>query len=141
MNWEVVSAIGTCLAAFVGIAGIWLNLWDKTKKLNIYFETVPYFKIYISNNSLRATVITKMQCSVKTHVFYVESFEGLQELSVPPATTKNINIIKQDIYDAFLQRKMQAICNTNDEVIITLYDNYGRKYIIKTGLGIGTFEE
>ena len=34
MNWDAISAVGTILAAIVGIAGIWLNLWDKTKKLN-----------------------------------------------------------------------------------------------------------
>ena len=64
MNWDAISAVGTILAAVVGIAGIWLNLWDKTKKLNVNFETVPSFKIYLSNNSLRTTVITKMMCSV-----------------------------------------------------------------------------
>ena len=52
MNWSAVSAVGTCLAAFVGVAGIWLNLWDKTRKLNIYFEAVPNFKIYISKEPL-----------------------------------------------------------------------------------------
>lgn len=69
MNWDAISAVGTILAAVVGVAGIWLNLWDKTKKLNTNFETVPSFKIYLSNNSLRTTVITKMMCSVKTYVF------------------------------------------------------------------------
>lgn len=141
MNWNAISAIGTCLATFVGISGIWLNLWDKTKKLNVHFETVPNFKIYISNNSLRTTVITKMLCSVKNHIFHVEYFNGLDELTVPPATTKSINIIKQNIYNAYRKTNMDAICNPNDNVIITLCDNYGRKYIIKTDLGIGSFEK
>ena len=45
MNWDVISAVGTILAAVVGISGIWLNLWDKTKKLNINFETVPMISL------------------------------------------------------------------------------------------------
>ena len=140
MNWDAISAVGTILAAVVGVAGIWLNLWDKTKKLNTNFETVPSFKIYLSNNSLRTTVITKMMCSVKTYVFYVEYFEGLKELTLPPTTTQSIDIIKQDIHDAYCKDRLCAKCTPNDEVIIILCDNYGRKYKIKTGLGIGAFE-
>ena len=44
MNWNAISAIGTILAAFVGVAGIWLNIWDKYKKLNISFEMIPTAK-------------------------------------------------------------------------------------------------
>ena len=40
MNWDAISAVGTILAAVVGVAGIWLNLWDKTKKLNIEKQTI-----------------------------------------------------------------------------------------------------
>jgi len=140
MNWDAVSAIGTILAAVVGVAGIWLNLWDKTKKLNTNFESTPSFKIYLANNSLKTTVITKMMCSVKTHIFYVEYFEGLKELTLPPATTQSIDIIKQDIHDAYCKARLCAKCTPNDEVIIILCDNYGRKYKIKTGLGIGAFK-
>ena len=141
MNWTALSAIGTTLATIVGIVGIWLNLWDKTRKIQAHFEMVPNFKIYLSNNSLRTIVITKMICSINTHVFHVEYFEGLSELTLPPATTQYINIIKQDIYRAYYKTNMCAICNTNDKVKIILYDNYGRKYTIKTDLSIDTFQE
>lgn len=141
MNWNALSAIGTTLATIVGITGIWLNLWDKTRKIQAHFEMVPNFKIYLSNNSLRTIVITKMICSINTHVFHVEYFEGLSELTLPPATTQNINIIKQDIYRAYYKTNMCAICNPNDKVKIILYDNYGRKYTIKTDLSIDTFQE
>ena len=60
MNWNAVSAIGTTLAAIVGIAGIWVNIWDKTKKLHVNFKAVPHFKISLSNDSLRAVAIIKM---------------------------------------------------------------------------------
>ena len=140
MNWDAISAVGTILAAIVGIAGIWLNLWDKTKKLKTNFETVPSFKIYLSNNSLRTTVITKMMCSVKTHIFYVEYFEGLRELILPPATTHSIDVIKQDIHDAYCKTKMCALCNSDEKVKIILCDNYGRNYIIKTDLSIDAFD-
>ena len=141
MNWTALSAIGTTLATIVGIVGIWLNLWDKTRKIQAHFETVPNFKVYLSNNSLRTIVITKMICSINTHVFHVEYFEGLSELTLPPATTQNINIIKQDIYRAYHKTNMCAICNPNDKVKIILYDNYGRKYTIKTDLSIDAFQE
>ncbi len=141
MDWNALSAIGTTLATIVGITGIWLNLWDKTRKIQTHFEMVPNFKIYLSNNSLRTIVITKMICSINTHVFHVEYFEGLRELALPPATTQNIDIIKQDIYRAYCKTNMSAICNPNDKIKIMLYDNYGRKYTIKTDLGIGAFQE
>lgn len=141
MNWNAVTAIGTCLAAFVGIAGIWLNLWDKTRKLNIYFEGVPHFKINISNNSQRTAMITKVHYSVKTHIFHVEYFSGLRELTVSPATTQSIYIPKQDIYNAYFQAKIDALCNPDEKIVITLFDNYGRKYTIKTNYGIGIWGE
>lgn len=141
LNWTALSAIGTTLATIVGIVGIWLNLWDKTRKIQAHFEMVPNFKVYLSNNSLRTIAITKMICSINTHVFHVEYFEGLSELTLPPATTQNINIIKQDIYRAYHITNMCAICNPNDKVKIILYDNYGRKYTIKTDLSIDAFQE
>ena len=141
MDWQAISAIGTCLAAFVGIAGILLNRWDKTKRLITRFEIVPNFKIYISNTSLRTTVITKMSCSVGTHVFQTKCFENLQEISLPPATTQNIKLNKQIILNDYYRTGMSAICNPNDKIIITLYDNFGRKYIIKTDLTINAFRE
>lgn len=140
MNWNAVSAVGTILAAAIGAVGIWLNLWEKTKKLNTNFEVVPSFKIYLSNNSLRTTVITKMMYRVKTHIFHVQYFEGLREVILPPATTKIIDINKKDIHDAYCKIQMSAICNPNDKVEIILCDNYGRKYTIKTNLGIGAFK-
>lgn len=141
MNWNALSAIGTTLATIVGITGIWLNLWDKTRKIHTHFEMVPNFKIYLSNNSLRTIVITKMICSINTHVFHAEYFEGLREMALPPATTQNIGIIKQDIYEAYCKTNMCAICNPNDKVKIIIYDNYGRKYTIKTDLSINAFQE
>ena len=141
MNWDALSAIGTTLATFVGIIGIWLNLWDKTRKIHIHFETVPNFKIYLSNNSLRTIAITKMICCIGTHIFYVKYFDGLQELILPPATTQNIDIIKQDVYRAYCEINMSAICTPNDNVKIILYDNYGRKYTLKTDLSFAAFQE
>lgn len=141
MNWNALSAIGTILAAVVGIAGIWLNLWDKSRKLNANFETVPIFRVYLSNNSLRTTVVTKMMCSINTHIFYVEYFNGLKELTIPPATSQYIDIVKQDIFDAYCKNKLCAFCHPDERVTIILCDNYGRKYKIKTDLGICAFEE
>lgn len=141
MNWDALSAIGTTLATFVGIIGIWLNLRDKTRKIHTHFEMVPYFKIYLSNNSLRTIVITKMICCINTHVFHIEYFEGLRELTLTPATIQSIDIIRQEIYSSYCKTNMCAICNPKDKVKIILYDNYGRKYTVKTDLSIGAFQE
>ena len=141
MNWNALSAIGTTLATIVGIIGIWLNLWDKTRKIHTHFEMVPDFKIYLSNNSLRTIALTKMIFCVNTHLFYVEYFNGSKELNLPPATTQSIDIIKQNVYRAYCKTNMCAICNTNDKIKVILYDNYGRKYTIKTNLSIGAFQE
>ena len=141
MNWNALSAIGTTLATIVGIIGIWLNLWDKTRKIHTHFEMVPDFKIYLSNNSLRTIALTKMIFCVNTHLFHVEYFNGLKEFNLPPATTQSIDIIKQNVYRAYCKTNMCAICNTNDKIKVILYDNYGRKYTIKTNLSIGAFQE
>ena len=139
MNWNALSAIGTTLATIVGIVGIWLNLWDKTRKIHTHFETVPDFKIYLSNNSLRTVAITRMICCIDTHVLHTKYFDGLKELTLPPATTKNIDIVEQVIYKSFCGQNLSAICNPNDKVKFILYDNYDRKYIIKTDLSIDAF--
>ena len=143
MNWEGLSAIGTTLAAIVGIVGIWLNLWDKTKKIYTSFETVPSFRIHLSNNSLRTVAITNMICCIGTdaYVFYVEYFDGLRELTLAPTVTKSIDIIKQDVFRACCKANMSAICKSNDKVRIILYDNYNRKYTIKTNMSIKAFQD
>ena len=143
MNWDALSAIGTTLAAIVGVVGIWLNLWDKTKKIYTSFDTVPSFRIHLSNNSLRTVAITKMICCIGTdaYTFYVEYFDGLRELTLTPATIQSIDIIRQEIYSSYCKTNMCAICNTKDKVKIILYDNYGRKYTVKTDLSIGAFQE
>ena len=141
MNWNALSAIGTILATFVGIIGIWLNLWDKTKRIHVHFESVPSFKIHLSNNSLRTVVITKIIYYIDTHIFHVEYFDGLKELSLPPATTQKIYIDKHDVYCAYCKAKMSAICPINSYVKVILYDNYGRKYAINTNFPIGIFQE
>ena len=141
MNCNALSAIGTILAAFVGIIGIWLNLWDKTKRIHAHFESVPSFKIHLSNNSLRTVVITKIIYCIGIHIFHVEYFDGLKELSLPPATTQNIYITKHDVYRAYCQTNMSSICPPNSNVKVILYDNYGRKYAINTNFPIGVFQE
>lgn len=143
LNWDALSAIGTTLAAIVGLVGIWLNLWDKTKKIYTNFETVPSFRIHLSNNSLRTVAITKMVCCMGTdeYVFYVEYFDGLRELTLPPAATHSIDVIKQDVFKSYCETNTCVICNPKDKIRIILYDNYNRKYTIKTNLSIDAFRD
>lgn len=140
MIWNAISAIGTVVAAFVGIAGIWLNLWDKKKKLKVDFTKIPKFGLYISNGSLRTVAITKMVCAVDNHRFFVKFFDGLREVHIAPASVRAIDIITSEIYDEYYKCQLDALCNQKDEIIIFLYDNYGRKYKIKTGFGISAFK-
>ena len=58
MNWDAITAIGTISAAFVGVIGIWINLYEKTKRLSIKFEFIPRVSLYIANNSMRGVFIT-----------------------------------------------------------------------------------
>lgn len=140
MIWTALSAIGTVLAAFVGIAGIWINLWDRKKRLKVSFETIPYFHIYLCNNSIRSVAITKMVCSVGKHVFYALPYNGLQEVCLSPASVQKLEVRAKDIYNDYYKNQMNVFCNPKDEIIIVLHDNYGRKYMIKTGFGIAAFK-
>ena len=141
MDWNAISAIGTILAACVGVAGIWLNTWDRYKKLNVSLEMIPTAKVFISNNTKRTVAITKILCSVNEHIFFVESFDGLKELYLQPYTTKSIQLSTHDIYDAYFQHQMDSLCNANECVDIIIYDNYGRKHKIKTYFPIATFKK
>ena len=141
MNWNAISAIGTILAAFVGIAGIWFNIWDKYKKLNVSFEMDPTAIVYISNNSQKTVAITKLLCSVNEHIFFVEFFDGLKEMYLQPATTKSIQLETQDIYKSYFQYQMDSICKSNEHIDIMIYDNYGRMHKIKTCFPIEAFKK
>ena len=141
IDWNAISAIGTIMASFVGIIGIWINLWDKKKRLSTNFEMYPPYKIFISNNSLRTVVITKMVCSINNHIIYVERFSGLEELRISPASIQSITLSKGSILESYEKLNMSAFCNSNEKINITIHDNFGRKYKIKTDLTIGFFRE
>ena len=140
MDWNAISAIGTIVASIVGIAGIWINLWEKTKRLSIQFFAVPCFKILICNSSLRTVAVTKVVYSLKGRPFHVEYFDGLHEMILPPASTQSISINKQDIYSSFYKTQMDAFSMPNDVIDVVVYDNYGRKYKKKTEMGISAFK-
>lgn len=141
MVWNIISAIGTVLAAIVGIAGIWINLWEKCRRLIVDFRTIPTFKIYLSNTSLRSVSITKMICSVNNHIFYVNYFDGLNTICLPPATMQEISIDKGELLNSYCQLSMNILCENDEEdsVKIMIYDNYGRKYTIKEEITVAMF--
>ena len=120
MDWNIVSAIGTTIAAFVGITGIWLNIYDKKKKLDVHFEMIPSPKIYLSNNSTRSVTIIKMIYSVNNHVFHIEYFEGLHELVLLPSTTQTMSLTKKDIFDSYYRHQMDSLCDPNKKINIVL---------------------
>ncbi len=141
MDWNIISAIGTILAAFVGVFGIWLNILDKQRRLDVQFELIPNAKLYISNNSQRSVAVTKIICSIDEHIFYVEYFEGLQEIYLLPATSKSVFLKKDEIYSSYFRHQIESICNPERKVSIILYDNYNRKYELKTDFPIDVFKE
>lgn len=141
MDWNIVSAIGTVLAAVVGVIGIWINIWEKQRKLNVKIDFVPDAVIYISNNSQRTVAITKIIYSVDNHIFLVEHLTGLEELYLMPATTHSIKINKQNLHNAYIQHQMNLLGCRQQQIIITLCDNYDRKHRIRTGASIDIFDK
>lgn len=141
MDWNAISAIGTVIAAFVGVAGIWLNIWEKKKRLDVQFEMIPACKVFICNGSSRTVLITKMTCKVGVHVFYARYFDDGKETTLPAFTTKTIKIDKQAICDSYFQYQMDSLCALNEKVEIVLFDNYGRRYKIDTNMPISFFKE
>ncbi len=139
MDWNIVSAIGTILAAVVGVIGIWINIWEKQRKPNVKIGFVPDAVIYISNNSQRTVAITKIIYSVDNHIFLVEYLTGLEELFLMPATTHSYKINKQNVYNSYIQHQMDLLGCNDKQIIITLFDNYDRKNRIKTGASIDIF--
>ena len=97
MDWNSISAIGTALAALVGVADIWLNLWKKRKRLSVNFHATPPFKLFISNTSYRSIMIVKLIYSVNGHEFYTEYFEGENEVCLLPATSRILYISQDDL--------------------------------------------
>ena len=137
MNWDAITAIGTISAAFVGVIGIWINLYEKTKRLSIKFEFIPRVSIYIANNSMRGVIITKIVFSVKQHVFYVDMRSGLSEINIQPGSVERISFVGEEIIKSYKETQVAALCNPSDRIDIILSDNYRRKYRVKTDLTIG----
>ena len=140
-NWSAVSAIGTILAALVGIIGIWLNIFDKKRKLDITIDNAFRDKIYICNNSVKTVRVIKMIGLISGCSFYAEHFDGLDEIVLHPSEMKTLTIDTKTVYNNFYASKMDAICNSNDPVELILQDNYRRKYRINTGIGIAFFKD
>lgn len=57
MNWDAVSAIGTVLAAIVGLSRIIINDFEKKKLLIMKLVLVPETWIFVSNASSRSVTI------------------------------------------------------------------------------------
>ena len=133
MNWNAFSAIGTTVAAAVGIIGLLLNLYDKIRGLSICFQSQPSFKIFISNMSLRSVYITKINCSVKKDIFYEKCFEGPEAMCLPPATAQCILLDNKELLKNYCEVSLNVLCENDDEseIKITVFDNYNRKYKIK----------
>ena len=140
MNWDAITGIGTIGATCVGIIGIWLNLYEKTKKLLIMAEYAPRFVIYATNDSMRTVIITKIVFSIDTHVFYVDIRDGLQELRIQPSGVDRITFNGRSVVQAYHKAGMEKLCNPADKIGITIHDNYKRKYKIRTDLTIGMFD-
>ena len=139
MNWNALSAIGTILAAVVGIIGIMQNIYEKKRKLLVKFEMIPNNRIRICNNSMRSVAIIKMTFFINASPFYSKCFEGLHELIIEPAKMETIDVDEHEVYDSFRDTKLDALYNPNEKMTIVLEDNYGRQYRIKLEFGIAAF--
>ncbi len=140
MNWDAITGIGTIAAACVGIIGIWLNFYEKSKRLLIKEEYAPRFVVYATNDSMRTIIITKMVFSVDTHVFYVDIQDGLQEIRIQPGGVEKIVFDGKSVVQSYHKAGIDKLCNPAEKIQIVIHDNYRRKYKIKTDLTIGMFE-
>ena len=111
MNWEAITGIGTLGAAFVGIIGIWLNLYEKTKKLLIKAEYAPRFVIYATNDSMRTVIITRIVFSIDNRVIYVDIRDGLQELRIQPSGVERITFSGSSVVQSYHKVGMEKLCN------------------------------
>lgn len=133
MDWTALSAIGTIAAAVVGIVGIFINLWDRTRKLHIDFQVEPPFRIYLSNASIRAINIVKIECLVGKHIFYSRYFEGEDEICLLPATVKSISLDRTELLNAYCELPINIMTqhSKDDSIKIILFDNRRKKYKIE----------
>ena len=132
MEWDALSAIGTIAAAVVGIVGIFINLWDRTRKLHIDFQVEPPFRIYLSNASIRAISIVKIECLVGKHIFYSKHFEGEDEIYLLPATVRSISLDRIELLNAYCELPVNIMTQLreDDSIKITFLDNRHKKHKI-----------
>jgi len=141
MNWDAITGIGTIAAACVGIIGIWLNFYEKTKRLLVKIEYAPRLVVYATNDSLRTVIITKMVFGVDSHVFYVDVRDGLQEIRIQPGGVARIVFDGKSVVQSYHKAGIDKLCNQADKIQIVIHDNYKRQYKIKTEFTIGMFED
>lgn len=140
MNWDALTAVGTIAAAVVGIVGIWINVFEKTRRLSIRLEYVPCLMVYVVNKSLRTVMITKIVLSIMGLIFYVDMLEGLNEIRIQPGGIQIIQLNYKDVQQSHEKAQLGKICNPADKVTITIRDSFRRKYTVKTDMTIGMFE-
>ena len=143
MEWEALSAIGTIAATVVGVVGIFINLWDRTRKLHIDFQVEPPFRIYLSNASIRAISIVKIECLVGKHIFYSRYFEGEDDICLLPATVRSISLDRIELLNAYCELPVNIMTQFReyDSIKIIIFDNRCKKYKINRRIKVKTLLE
>ena len=58
-----------------------------------------------------------------------------------PGSVNRINFEGEEIIKSFKETQVAALCNPSDRVEIILFDNYRRRYRVKTDMTIGMLEQ
>ena len=134
--WTVITAIGTVAAAFVGIVGIWVNYYEKHRRLIINVNMFPKPTVYLCNSAASTILITKIRCYAGNSLVDAKPFIGDEELRIAPYTTYSCSLDMDELrcsVSPFIECK---ICKDSDTIKLELFDNYRRRYKVNTGLTV-----
>lgn len=136
MNWSAIAAIGTILAAAVGVLGIIINLHEKTRRLTLEFSYISSMVLYITNPSLRSVIITSIAMGAKGHFFYAEESKGVHTIKIAPGEMEDIIFNMAKVKQQYQDEGIQALCKPKDRIEIIVRDSYKRRYRVKTELTV-----
>lgn len=140
-KWSAVAAIGTVLAAVVGILGIIFNTLEKTRRLEIQIKYASLLTLLVNNPSLRTVIITSVAVGTKEHCLYTEKRDGLRTIKVAPGALVEVILNKDDVIHQYKDIGLASLCNPEDKIEIIVRDSYNRRYRVRTELTVDTLNK
>ena len=131
-NWDALSAIGTIIAASVGMIGILINVFEKIKRLTVNYNFVPKPVVIVCNNSNRPVVLLKMNYFCGGHLFFSKYYSDEEEIVLSSLSAKSVPIELEKAVKSIYGLGLDKIISPSDKIELKLYDGYKRGYRIKT---------